>query len=218
MSTRILLIDDHKIMRAGLRALIEKEKDLEVVAEAEDGRRAVELARDLSPDVIIMDISMNKLNGIDATRQITAACPDVKVLALSMHSDEHFVAGMLAAGASGYLLKDCAVEELSLAIRTAVGGNTYLSPPISKVVIKDYVGRLAKGVLSSSPVLTTKEREILQLLAEGKTSKQIASFLNLSARTVEAHRREMMDKLDIHSVAELTKYAVRKGITDLEQG
>ena len=216
MSTRILLIDDHKIMRAGLRALIEKEKGLEVVAEAEDGRRAVELARDLSPDVIIMDISMNKLNGIDATRQITAACPDVKVLALSMHSDEHFVAGMLAAGASGYLLKDCAVEELSLAIRTAVGGNTYLSPPISKMVMKEYVSRLTKGASSPSAVLTTKEREILQLLAEGKTSKEIASSLNLSARTVEAHRREMMDKLDIHSVAELTKYAVRKGITDLE--
>jgi two-component system, NarL family, response regulator NreC len=216
MSLRILLVDDHKILRAGLRALIEKEKDLEVVAETEDGHRAVELALDLSPDVIIMDISMSKLNGIDATRQITAACPDVKVLALSMHSDEHFVAGMLAAGASGYLLKDCAVEELSLAIRTAVGGNTYLSPPISKVVIKEYVSRLSKGALSPSSVLTTKEREILQLLAEGKTSKQIASSLNLSARTVEAHRREMMDKLDIHSVAELTKYAVRKGITDLE--
>jgi DNA-binding NarL/FixJ family response regulator len=216
MSIRILLVDDHKILRAGLRALIEKEKDLEVVGETGDGRRAVESARDLSPDVIIMDISMNKLNGIDATRQITAAFPDIKVLALSMHSDEHFVAGMLAAGASGYLLKDCAVEELSLAIRTAVSGNTYLSPPISKVMIRDYVGRLTRGGLSPSSVLTAKEREILQLLAEGKTSKQIASSLNLSARTVEAHRREMMDKLDIHNVAELTKYAVRKGITDLE--
>jgi DNA-binding NarL/FixJ family response regulator len=216
MSISILLVDDHKIMRAGLRALIEKEKDLKVVGETADGRRAVELARDLSPEVIIMDISMNNLNGIDATRQITAAFPDVKVLALSMHSDEHFVAGMLEAGASGYLLKDCAVEELSLAIRTAVSGNTYLSPPISKVVIRDYVGRLAKGILSPSHLLTSKEREILQLLAEGKTSKEISYSLNLSARTVEAHRREMMDKLDIHSVAELTKYAVRKGITDLE--
>ena len=216
MSIRILLVDDHKIMRAGLRALIGKEKDLEVVGETGDGRSAVDLARDLSPDVIIMDISMNKLNGIDATQQITAARSDVKVLALSMHSDEHFVAGMLAAGASGYLLKDCAVEELSLAIRTVVSGNTYLSPPISKVVIRDYVSRLTKGVLSPLAVLTTKEREILQLLAEGKTSKEIASFLNLSARTVEAHRREMMDRLDIHSIAELTKYAVRKGITDLD--
>jgi DNA-binding NarL/FixJ family response regulator len=123
---------------------------------------------------------------------------------------------MLAAGASGYLLKDCAVDELALAIRAAVSGNTYLSPPISKVVVRDYVGRLSRGETTPSPVLTAKEREILQLLAEGKTSKQIASLLNLSVRTVEAHRREMMKKLDVHSVAELTKYAVRKGITELD--
>jgi DNA-binding NarL/FixJ family response regulator len=216
MSTRIILADDHRIMRAGLRALLEKEKDMEVVGETGDGRSTIALARQLSPDVVIMDISMRDLNGIDATRQIIAACPETKIVALSMHSEEQFVTGMLGAGASGYLLKDCAVDELALAVRAAVNGNTYLSPPISKMVVKDYVGRFLRGEISPIPVLTPKEREILQLLAEGSTSKQIASLLNLSARTVEAHRRHVMKKLNVHSVAELTKYAVREGITDLD--
>ncbi|MDY6988353.1 MAG: response regulator transcription factor [Thermodesulfobacteriota bacterium] len=216
MVIRVLLADDHRILREGLRSLLEKEEDMEIVAETEDGRSAVESAREFTPDVVVMDIGMDNLNGIDATRQITSICPGVKILALSMHRDEQFVGGMLTAGASGYLLKDCAAEELSLAIRAIVTGETYLSPAISKVLVKEYVGRLSRGDLLFSSVLRGKEREILQLLAEGKTSRQIASCLGISARTVEAHRRDIKRKLDIHTTAGLTKYAMRKGITSVE--
>ncbi|MDY6954698.1 MAG: response regulator transcription factor, partial [Thermodesulfobacteriota bacterium] len=169
-----------------------------------------------TPDVVVMDIGMDNLNGIDATRRITALCPGVKVLALSMHRDQQFVGGMLAAGAAGYLLKDCASEELSLAIRAIVAGKTYLSPAVSKGLVKGYVGRLSAGEPLSSSVLGGKEREILQLLAEGKTSRQIASCLGISVRTVEAHRRDIKRKLDLHTTAELTKYAMRKGLTSVE--
>jgi two-component system, NarL family, response regulator NreC len=194
---RVLLADDHRILRAGLRSLLEEEGNMEVVAEAGDGWSAVKMARELSPDVVIMDIGMEGLNGVDATHRICATCSNVKVLALSMHRDEQFVVGMLAAGASGYLLKDCAAEELPRAIRAALAGDTYLSPPISRMVVKDYVARLSQDEWVPSSVLTAKEREILQLLAEGMRSKQIAARLNLSARTVEAHRRDIMDKLNI---------------------
>ena len=216
MSIRILLADDHSIVRAGLRSLLDKEPDIEVVAEAENGRSTVRLAEELCPDVVIMDISMEDLNGIEATRQITSHSRQIKILALSMHRDEQFVAGMFAAGASGYLLKDCAVDELTQAIRAVVAHETYLSPAISSIIVKGYVSRLSKSDLSPSAALTTKEREILQLLTEGRTSKQIASRLNLSVRTVENHRQQIMKKLDIHSIAELTKYAIRKGLTSLE--
>jgi len=215
MTIRVLLADDHRIMREGLRSLIDKEEDMEVVAEADNGRRAVELAREHCPDVIIMDISMRDLNGIDATRQITATSCSIKVLALSMHGDEQFVAQMLAAGASGYLLKDCAVDELSQAIRAVVSDQSYLCPSVSRILVQDHVGRLSGDGLSDASPLDTREREILQLLAEGKTSRQIASCLGVSVRTIETRRREIMDKLDVHSVAGLTKYAVRKGLTDL---
>ncbi|MDY6988272.1 MAG: response regulator transcription factor [Thermodesulfobacteriota bacterium] len=215
MTIRVLLADDHRVMRAGLRSLIDKEEDMEVVAQADNGRRAVELARECCPDVVMMDIGMRELNGIDATRQITATSGNIKVLALSMHGDEQFVAQMLAAGASGYLLKDCAFDELSQAIRAVVADQNYLSPSISRILIQDHVGRLSGDDLSDASALDNREREILQLLAEGKTSRQIASCLRMSVRTIETRRREIMAKLNLHSVAGLTKYAVRKGLTHL---
>ena len=216
MSIRILLADDHKITRQGLRSLLDKEFDMEVVAEAEQGRTAVRLVRELSPQVVIMDVTMPDLNGVEAARQIVSEFPDVKIIALSMHSDSLFVTEMLRSGASGYLLKDCAFEELARAIRTVVAGRTYLSPCIFGVVVNDYLHRLSKADFSGSEVLTDREREVLQLLAEGKSTKQIALKLHISVKTVETHRRQMMDKLDIHTVAELTKYAIRKGLTSLE--
>ncbi|HUT31111.1 MAG TPA: response regulator transcription factor [Sedimentisphaerales bacterium] len=216
MSTRILLVDDHKITRQGLRSLLENEQDMEVVAEAEEGRTAVRLVRELLPDVVIMDVSMPDLNGMEAARQIVGESADVKIIALSMHSDALFVTEMLKSGASGYLLKDCAFEELARAIRTVAADKTYLSPSISGVVVNDYVHLLSKGESVDAEVLSSREREVLQLLAEGKSTKQIALRLHISAKTVETHRRQIMEKLDIHSVAELTKYAIRKGFTSLE--
>lgn len=216
MSARILLADDHKIMRDGLRALLSSHPGLEVIAEAENGRMTVSLARELLPDVVIMDIGMPDLNGIDATRQIKAEFPRIKVIALSMHSDKRFVAQMFKAGASGYLLKDCAFEELTRAVQAVLANQTYLSPEITGPVIEDYVRQLAKADSSSFSVLTAREREILQLLAEGRSTRQIASALNVSVKTVETHRQQIMAKLDIHSVADLIKYAIREGITSLE--
>lgn len=216
MSIRILLADDHKITRQGLRSLLEKQDDMEVVAEAEEGRTAVRLAREFSPHIVIMDVSMPDLNGVEATRQIVERTPDVKVIALSMHSDSLFVTEMLKSGASGYLLKDCAFEELTLAIRAVVDGKTYLSPSISGVVVDDYLHRLSKTAYAGPDILTNREREVLQLLAEGNSTKKIALKLHISVKTVETHRRQIMEKLDIDSVAELTKYAIRKGFTSLE--
>jgi len=216
MSIRILLADDHKITRQGLRSLLEKQPDMEVVAEAEEGRTAVRLVRELVPNVVIMDVSMPDLNGMEATRQIVGEFPNVKIIALSMHSDSLFVTEMLRSGASGYLLKDCAFEELERAIRTVVADKTYLSPSISGLVVDDYLHRLSKADFSDSEVLTDREREVLQLMAEGKSTKQIALRLHISVKTVETHRRQIMNKLDIHTVAELTKYAIRKGLTSLE--
>jgi DNA-binding NarL/FixJ family response regulator len=210
------LADDHKITRQGLRSLLEQQPDMEVVGEAEEGRTAVRLAKELSPDVIIMDVSMPDLNGIEATRQIVNRSPTTKVVALSMHSDTLFVSEMLKSGASGYMLKDCAFEELERAIRTVVAGRTYLSPSISGVVVDDYLHRLMKGDSGGEDVLTHREKEVLQLVAEGKSTKRIALDLHVSIKTVETHRRQIMEKLDLHSVAELTKYAIRKGYTLLE--
>jgi len=216
MSIRVLLADDHTIMRSGLRSLLEKESDMEVVGEADNGRRTVQLARELSPDVVIMDISMPDLNGIEASRQIVSDVPDVKVVALSMHSDEQFVGQMLDSGATGYLLKDCALEELCRAIRVVVANKSYLSPGIADIVVKTYRRELSRAEPAGPPELTPREREVLQLVAEGNSSKKIASRLHVSIKTVEAHRHQIMDKLNIRSVAELTKYAIRKGITSLE--
>jgi two-component system, NarL family, response regulator NreC len=211
---RIIIADDHKIMREGLKALIEKQPDMEVAAEAQDGLATTKLARKLLPHVIIMDIGMPEMNGIDATRQIVAENKDVKIIALSMHSDRRFVLEMLKAGASGYLLKDSAFEELVTAVHTIMSGQSYLSPRITDIVVKEYLSNQPKES-SVFSVLTVREREVLQHLAEGKTTKQIASTLNLSVKTVETHRQQIMDKLELRTVAELTKYAIREGLTSL---
>ena len=214
---KILLADDHKITREGLRSLLDKQQDIDVVAEAEDGRTAVRMTGELLPDVVIMDVSMPDLNGVQATKQIAGQFPDVKIIGLSMHSDSLFVTEMLKSGASGYLLKDCAFEELAQAIRTVVAGKTYLTPSISGVVVNDYLHRLAKVDLSEADVLTGRELEVLQLIAEGNSTKQTALKLHISVKTVETHRRQIMNKLDIYTIAELTKYAIRKGLTSLEK-
>jgi DNA-binding NarL/FixJ family response regulator len=217
MSIRVVLADDHKIIRDGLRTLLEKEAGMEVVAEAENGRKTIKLAQKLTPHVIIMDVSMPDMNGIEATRQIVTEMPHVKVIALSMHSDRRFVLGMLEAGASGYLLKDCAFEELAQAIRNVNAGHTYLSPKIADVVVKGYLSRISEMNIAAGNVLTPREREILQLIAEGMSAKEIAGHLNLGIKTVETHRRNMMQKLKMNSIAELTKYAVREGLVALEE-
>jgi DNA-binding NarL/FixJ family response regulator len=210
------LVDDHAIIREGLRSLLEKQTDVEVVADTDDGRKALELVRDLSPDIVIMDVTMPRLGGIEATRQITGGFPDVKVIALSIHSKRRFVADMLSAGASGYILKECLFDELVAAIRAVAAGGRYLSPRITDVVVDDYVKRLSSGSDSPLASLTSREREVLQLVAEGKSTKEIALELHVSTKTIEANRRAIMEKLDMHSVAELTKYAVREGLTALE--
>jgi DNA-binding NarL/FixJ family response regulator len=216
MNTRILLADDHKIMREGLRSLLDKQQSIEVVGEAEEGRTTVRLVTDLSPDVVIMDIEMASLNGIEATRQIVAKTPEVKVIALSVHSDRRFITEMLKAGASGYVLKDCSFEELVQAIRAVMANRIYLSPGIADKVIKDYVRFLPRTDFSVFSILTEREREVLQLIAEGKSTKKTALSLHVSVKTVETHRKRIMDKLDIHSIAELTKYAIREGLTSIE--
>jgi len=211
---KILLADDHRILRSGLRGLIERQPGFEIVAEAENGRAAVKLTKELSPDVIIMDISMPELNGIEATRQILETSPTTKIIILSVHSEQRFVAEVFKAGASGYLLKHCSFDEVLSAIRAVVGKETYLCPQIATVVRDDYLRHLLK-VESPSATLTAREREILQCIAEGKTTKEIAFSIHVSVKTVEAHRQRIMEKLNIHNIAELTKYAIREGITAL---
>jgi DNA-binding NarL/FixJ family response regulator len=216
MPTKILLVDDHAIIREGISALLEKLPDFKIVGSAEDGLQAVDIALSLVPDLVIMDISMPNLNGFDATRRITEKISGIKIIALSVHSSRRFVAEMLKAGASGYILKACLFDEVMEAIRTVLGGGVYLSPRITDVVIGDYVQRLSKQSQSNGPVLSEREREVLQLLSEGKGTKQIALSLNLSTKTIESNRRNIMEKLHINSVAELTKYAIREGLTPLE--
>ena len=215
MTIKIIIADDHQIVRQGLRALLASESDMKVVAEADNGRSVLRQVEKLCPDLVIMDISMPGLNGIDATRQIIAAYPMVKVIALSMHSDSLFVLNMLKAGASGYLLKDCALGELVTAIRAVMGQKAYLSPGISDVVIKDYVSGQSTSGGSAFSMLTAREREVLQLMAEGKSTNEIAEHLCVSIKTVESHRKQIMDKSAIRSVAELTKYAIRQGLTSI---
>ena len=219
VNIRVLLADDHKMLLAGLRALIEKEAGLEVVGEAADGRTALSMARKQSPDVVVMDIAMPGLNGVEATRQITAQVPGAKVIALSMHSEEKLVKAMLAAGASGYVLKECAFEELAHAVRWVAKGKTYLSPGIADIVVRAYAHPTPRYPTSEpldAAALTAREREVLQLLAEGKTTHDVASCLCVSPKTARTHRQHIMDKLGIHSLAELTKYAVCEGITSLQ--
>ena len=216
MSIKILLADDHGIIREGLRSLLEKEPDIKVIGEAQDGRKAFELTQQLQPDIVIIDITMPNLNGIDAARQITSNFPKVKVIALSIHSNRRFVANMLKAGASGYVLKESLFDELTHAIRAVTANGTYLSPKIASMVIDDYVERLSTTAEPKLEVLTSREREVLQLLAEGKSTKQTAAELYVSSKAIEANRRQIMKKLNIHNIAELTKYAIREGLTSLE--
>jgi two-component system response regulator NreC len=213
---KIVLADDHQIVRHGLRSLLSAEPDMQIVGEADNGRAVVKMVQEKSPQVVIMDISMPDLNGIEATRQILNEAPGIKVIALSMHSDSLFVLNMFKAGAAGYLLKDCALEELVKAVRTVLNRKIYLSPGISDIVIKDFVIGWSPPESSAYSILTTREREVLQLMAEGRNTNQIAESLCVSVKTVEAHRKQLMNKLDIHSVAELTKYAIRQGLTSLE--
>lgn len=215
MTTHILIVDDHKIVRDGLKSLISREQGLEVVGEAENGRIAVQMARRLKPKIVIMDITMPELNGMDASRQILSELPGTKIITLSMHSDRRFVMEMFKAGVSGYLLKDCAFDELAQAIKSVISNHKYVSPVIAGTVIDDYVDQTSSGRESSAD-LTSREREVLQLIAEGMTTKQIANSLNVSVKTVETHRRKIMKKLDIHSIAELTKVAIQEGLTSVD--
>ena len=210
------MVDDHAIIREGLRSLLEKQPDMEVLADTDEGRKAVELVREKMPNVVIMDVTMAGLNGIEATRLITTEFPEVKVVALSIHSQRRFIADMLSAGAAGYILKECLFDELVQAIQTVAAGGRYLSPRIADVVVEDYVKRLSSTSDSPLSALTGREREVLQLVAEGKSTKQIALELHVSTKTIEANRRQIMEKLKVHSVAELTKYAVREGLTTLD--
>lgn len=215
MSIKVLIADDHQIMRQGLRALLEKEIDIQVLGEAEDGRMIHRMARELLPDVIIMDVAMPDLNGIEATRQIVGELPGVKIIALSMHDDRRFVLNMLKAGAAGYMLKDCAFQDLAKAIRVVMSNKTFLSPEVADIVVKDYLSTNRTTESSAFNLLSPREREVLQLIAEGKTSALIGESLHISIKTVETHRQQIMVKLKIRSVAELTKYAIREGLTSV---
>ena len=216
MSIRIVMAEDHRMFREGLRHLLEKEKDFTIVGEAENGRTAVKLVEELSPDVILMDVNMKDLNGIEATRQIVAKFPLVKVIGLSMYSERQFVTEMLLAGAKGYLLKDSAIEELVFGIRQVVNKNVYLSPSIATGVIEEFTIGIQKDRSPVFAILTPREREVLQMLAEGQTTKQIAFSLGVSGKTIETFRQQIMSKLDIKTIAGLVKFAIREGLTSLD--
>jgi DNA-binding NarL/FixJ family response regulator len=217
MQIRLLLADDHRLMREGLKALIEAEPSFQLVEEAEDGNEIIRLTDELAPHVVVMDVAMPDLNGIEATRKIIEQHPSVKVVALSGHRKKEFVRQMLEAGASAYVLKTRAYEEISKAVKEVMAGRKYLSPEVARGVVDEYV-QLSAGEDKTSAfiMLTDREREVLQLLSEGHSTKEMAADLGVSVKTVETHRRNIMEKLNLHSVAELTKYAVREGITSLD--
>ncbi|MDM8525982.1 response regulator transcription factor [Desulfococcaceae bacterium HSG8] len=218
MAIRILLADDHRILREGLKKLIEEEEGFLVVGEAKDGLETVRLAQNFTPEMVIMDISMPGLNGIEATIRILSEYPETKVIALSMHRESKYVMGMLEAGAKGYLLKDCAFDEVIKAISTVAGGSNYLSPGITDIVITESLNRMGKQVQTSArSLLTQREIEVLQLLAEGIKSKEVGKQLFISKKTVETHRRNIMQKLNLNSTAELVRFAIREGITSVEK-
>lgn len=212
MSIKILLADDHAILRDGLNRAFQSESDFEVVGQAGDGLTAIKMVQNLSPHVVVMDIGMPELNGIETTRIIRKDYPSVKVIGLSMHSNDKYVREMFRAGASGYLLKNSPFEELIKAVRTVVGGQTYVSPSIGDLVIQNFIGK-PEDEKSAYSVLSQREREVLQQFAEGKTTKQVAMCLHISPKTVEAHRLNLMGKLGIDNIAQLTKYAIQEGLT-----
>jgi len=215
---RVLLVEDHIVVRQGIKALLSDEKDLEIVGEADNGREALALVEKLHPDVVLMDISMPGLNGVEATHQICQRYDDVKVVILSMYASEEYVFQVLRAGASGYVLKQSDSSEVLTAIRAALAGGSFLSPPISRAVIDDYIHRAeVRGQGDDLDPLTSREREVLQLLAEGFSNKEIAQQLNISVKTVESHRSNMMSKLGVSNKTELVKYAIRKGWARLEE-
>lgn len=216
MSIRIVLADDHVIVRDGLSRAFQQEKDMEIVGQAGDGRAAVEMARELTPDVVVMDINMPILNGIEATREIRREVPGVKVIALSVHSAKSCIKEIFRAGASAYLVKNCDFDELARAVRTVVEGETYVSPSISNMVVEDFVRLEEQTEPTAFSLLTPREREVVQLLAEGGTIKQIALRLHISPKTVEAHRLRIMNKLKMDTAAQLTKYAIQEGLTSVE--
>jgi DNA-binding NarL/FixJ family response regulator len=207
---RILLADDHAVVRQGFRMILAAEPDFEIVGEAANGREAVELAERLQPDVVVMDVAMPELNGIEATRRLAESAPRARVLALSMHKDSAYVREILRAGARGYLLKDAFDSDLLRAVRAVAAGDGYLSPSVSDAVLSDY----RKHVTDPIDLLTSREREVLQMLAEGKTNKEIATLLKLSVYTIDAHRGRIMEKLNLHSIGELVRFAVRSGLVD----
>lgn len=215
---KVLLVEDHIVVRQGIKALLSDEPDMEIVGEADNGREALPLVDRLKPDVVLMDISMPGLNGIEAARQVHQRHPEVKIVILSMHANEEYVFQVLRAGASGYVLKQSDSSEVLTAIRAALAGGSFLSPPISRTVIDDYVSRAElRGQGDDLDLLTSREREVLQLLAEGQPNRDIAQQLNISIKTVETHRGNMMNKLGVSSKTELIKYALRKGWATLEE-
>ncbi|HAR33432.1 MAG TPA: DNA-binding response regulator [Desulfobacter sp.] len=219
MKINIILADDHHVIREGLRLLLERETDLLVLAEADTGRAALSAVKKFNPDLVIMDVSMPELNGMEATRKILSEAPATKVLALSMYSDRRFVEGMFQAGVSGYILKNCIARELVSAIRLVAKGQVYISPEIAGTIVDGYLSRLVPQTDTihrlQRKTLTDREREILQLISEGQNSKEVAETLHVSPKTVDAHRRNIMEKVGVHSIAELTKFAIREGITTL---
>ena len=207
---RILLADDHAVVRQGFKMILSAQSDMEIVGEAANGREAVDLSEQLKPDIVVMDVAMPELNGIEATRRLLGSLPHSRVIALSMHKDSVYVREVLRAGARGYLLKDSGAEDLVRAIRAVAGGESWLSPAVSNAVLDDY----RRHVTNPIDLLTSREREVLQMLAEGKTNKEIAVVLNLSVYTVDAHRGRIMEKLNLHSINELVRFAVRNGLID----
>lgn len=219
MTIKVILADDHTIVRQGLRLLLDREEGITVIAEADNGRTALQLVKDLSPDLVVMDISMPEMNGIEATRRILSESPSTRVLALSMHSDRRFVDEVMKAGATGFILKDCAKDELVKAIRLIADSSSYIAPVVAANMIQNYIHSLSgdTGIANNSKisVLSSREREVLQLIAEGKNTKEIAFALNLSVKTIETHRLQIMKKLNKHNAVELARFAIREGVTTL---